>query len=129
MTRIVIPKEWQEQVALVEWLRYHPQLKKLFLKNDNEGKRTPAQGFQAKRMGLRPGASDLFIAWPTMLHPGLWLEVKRNKRYTKSEMSTPSWLAQIEFIEDMKSVGYAGEFCYGWIDGKRIIESYLLASL
>ena len=77
-------------------------------------------------MGLRPGASDLFIAWPTRTYHGLWLEVKRNKKYTMSERNTDTWKAQESFIEDMKSVGFAGEFCYGWIDGKRIIESYLL---
>ena len=96
------------------------------MKNDNEGKRTPAQGAQAKSMGLRPGASDLFIAWPTKTYHGLWLEVKRNKKYTTSERNTDTWKAQESFIEEMKSVGFAGEFCYGWIDGKRIIESYLL---
>lgn len=120
-----VPKEHVEQTALVAWLRVHPKLKKFFLKNDNEGKRTPAQGFQAKRMGLRPGTSDLFIAWPTSTYPGLWLEVKRNKEYTPSERRTNTWRAQEEFIDEMKSVGYAGYFCYGWEDGKRIIESYL----
>ena len=121
----LIPKEYVEQVALVSWLSMHPKLKKFFLKNDNEGKRTPAQGHHAKRMGLRPGASDLFISWPTKSHPGLWLEVKRNKKYTPSEMRTDTWIAQEEFLDNMRSVGYAGFFCYGWEDGKRIIENYL----
>jgi hypothetical protein len=76
-------------------------------------------------MGLRPGASDIFIYYPTKSHPGLWLEVKRNKKYTKSERSTPTWIAQEKFIETVKSVGYAGFFCYGWVDGKEIIEHYL----
>lgn len=122
---IEAPKEHMEQTALVAWLRCHPTLKKYFLKNDNEGKRTPAQGFQAKRMGLRPGASDLFIAWPTKTYAGLWLEMKRNKKYTPSERARPTWVAQEEFLNDMRSVGYAGYFCYGWEDGKRIIEGYL----
>lgn len=128
MTAIIeVPKEYVEQTALVAWLAQHWKLKEFFLKNDNEGKRTPAQGHQAKRMGLRRGASDLFIAYPTRTYHGLWLEVKRNKKYTASEMKTDTWLAQEKFIETMKSVGYQGHFCYGWVDGKRLIEDYLLS--
>lgn len=125
-TTLEVPKEYVEQVALVAWVKHHHQLKRYILKNDNEGKRTTAQGNQAKRLGLRPGASDLFIAWPTRTFHGLWLEVKRNKKYSLSERSTETWLAQESFIEDMKSVGFDGHFCYGWMDGKRIIENYLL---
>lgn len=122
------PSERTEQLALVQWLGYHPKLKHYFCKNDNEGKRTPAQGRNAKLQGLRPGVSDLFIYYPTRLHCGLWLEMKRNKRYTPSERSTPTWLAQERFQETVKSVGYAAHFSYGWADGVRIIESYLESS-
>ena len=112
-------------MCLVAWLARHPQLKDFYFKNDNEGKRTPAQGFHAQRMGLRRGVSDFFIGWPTPKYHGLFLEVKRNKKYTESERSTETWIMQELFIENMKSVGYWGEFCYGWEDGKRIIECYL----
>ncbi len=125
-TKIAIPTENQEQRALVKWLSYHPIVREFFCKNNNEGKRTEAQGHNLKLMGLRPGVSDLFIYWPTKTHPGLWLEVKRNKKYTKSERSTPTWIAQEKFIETVKSVGFAGEFCYGCLDGKKIIDEYLL---
>lgn len=78
-------------------------------------------------MGLRSGVSDLFIYYPTKSFHGLWLEVKRNKNYSPSERKTDTWIAQEEFIRLVKSVGYAGYFCYGFEDGKNIIESYLLA--
>lgn len=124
--RAPIPSENQEQRSLVKWMSYHPIVREFFCKNNNEGKRTDVQGHNLKLMGLRPGVSDLFIYWPTKTHPGLWLEVKRNKKYSKSERSTPTWIAQEKFIETVKSVGFAGEFCYGWMDGKNIIENYLL---
>jgi len=78
-------------------------------------------------MGLRPGASDLFIYYPnkSKTKAGLWLEVKRNKKYTPSERKTETWIAQEKFIETVKTVGFEGKFCYGWIDGKEIIEAYL----
>ncbi len=125
--KIMIPSENQEQKALVKWLSYHPIVRDFFCKNDNEGKRTPAQGFNLKLMGLRSGVSDIFIYYPTQSHHGLWIEVKRNKKYTKSERSTPTWIAQECFQERVKSIGYAAYFCYGWIDGKEIIERYLHA--
>lgn len=113
-------------MALVRWLSYHPIVRDYFCKNDNEGKRTPAQGRMLKLMGLRPGVSDLFIYFPTKTYSGLWLEVKRDKKYTKSERSTPTWVAQEKFQENVKGVGFAAYFCYGWLDGKGIIENYLL---
>lgn len=111
----------------MEWLRYHPILKDLVIKIDNEGKRTPLQGHRLKKMGLRPGASDLFISYPSKSYAGLYLEVKRDKKYTVSEQSTPSWIAQTEFQRKVKSVGFDAHFCYGWLEGKRIVEKYLLS--
>lgn len=121
----IVPSERQEQLALVKWLGYHPILKNYFCKNDNEGKRTPQQGANLKRLGLRPGVSDIFIYYPSNGFHGLWIEMKRNKKYTKSEMNTPTWIAQERFLESVKSVGYEAKICYGWEDGVRVIERYL----
>jgi hypothetical protein len=118
--------ESQEHRALVKWLSLHPLLKNYFCKLNNEGKRTSEQGHNLKLMGLRAGAADLFIYFPTRAYYGLWLEIKRNKKYSKSEMNTDTWIAQENFMKTVKSVGYAGFFCYGFEDGKRIIEEYLL---
>lgn len=122
-----VPLERQEQEWLVNWLNYHPLLKDFFHKTNNEGKRTAFSGHKLKLMGLRPGVSDIFIYYPSKSYSGLWLEVKRNKKYTKSEQITPTWIAQKKFQDDVKSVGYAAEFCYGWIHGSQIIEEYLKA--
>lgn len=126
MTRLAIPLERQEQIWLVQWLNLHPVLKDHFYKTNNEAKRSLQTGSYLKLMGLRPGVSDIHVCYPTKSHPGLFLEVKRNKKYTPSEMNTPTWKAQEKFIEDQKKLGYQGHFCYGWIDGKKIIDSYLL---
>lgn len=101
-------------------------LRDFFCKNDNEGKRTPAQGWNLKLMGLRPGVSDIFIYYPHGAYHGLWLEVKRNMKYPPSARATPTWIAQEKFQEIVKSVGFAAHFCYGWEDGKRIVDNYLL---
>lgn len=123
----LIPSENQEQKALVKWIRMQRPYGDLLIKLNNEGKRSVNQGFHLKLMGMLPGASDLFLAYPTSVYHGLWLEVKQNRRYRPSEMAKPSWIAQQVFLERMISVGFAGHFCYGWEHGKRIIESYLLS--
>lgn len=121
-----VPLERQEQRTLVAYLRYHPVLKDFFCKNDNEGIRTESQGHNVKLLGLRPGVSDLFIYYPTKTYYGLWIELKRNKKYVKSERNTASWRAQELFLEQVKSVGYQGFICYGFDDAKKIIDDYLL---
>jgi hypothetical protein len=129
MTRkFLIPTENQEQRALVKWLSLHPILKDFYCKNNNEGKRTEGQTWNLKLMGLRPGVPDLFIYYPSPSGKhGLWLEMKRNMNYPPSARKGASWVLQDEFIERVKKVGFEASFCYGWEDGKRIIESYLLS--
>ena len=121
----VIPSEAAEHRALVKWMSYHQIVRDYYCKMNNEGKRTAVQGFNLKLMGLRSGVSDLFVYYPSNGFHGLFLEIKRNKKYTPSEMSTPTWLAQEKFMKQVKSVGYAAEFCYGFDEGKRIVEQYL----
>lgn len=124
--RISISNEAQEQRALVKWMSFHPIVRDYFCKNNNEGKRTEAQGWNLKLLGLRAGVSDLAIFYPTTTYHGLWLEMKRNMNYPPSAKRSPTWILQEEWLERMRSVGFAGEFCYGFEDGKRIIEEYLL---
>lgn len=116
-----------EQRALVKWLSIHPVLRDFFCKNNNEGKRTDIQTAHLKLEGLRPGVSDLFIAYPskTKKYAGLWLEVKRNMVYPPSAKKSITWINQQIWIDRMKTVGYHGDFCYGWEHGVKIIEEYL----
>lgn len=122
----LLPSEYQEQCAIVAWVRAaKPKIAPYLIKLNNEGKRTSIQGFHLKAMGMQAGASDLFLAYPVGQFCGLWLEIKRNKQYSPSEMRSSSWEAQISFLARMKSVGFAAEICYGFERGKAIIESYL----
>ena len=125
MVKYAVATENQEQRAIVKYLYLHPVLKDFYCKNNNEGKRTEAQTWHLKCMGLRPGVSDLFIYYPTAKYHGLFLEVKRNMSYPTSARNTDTWIAQELFIETVRSVGYAGHFCFGFENGKRIIDDYL----
>jgi len=121
----MIASENTEQRALVQYLSLHPLLKNYFCKLHNEGKRTQRQGYNLKLAGLRPGVSDLFIYYPVGKFCGLWLEVKKNKRYCHSEMMTSTWKNQEEFQKNVRDVGYAAYFAFGWLNAKDIIEKYL----
>lgn len=121
----IIPSEQAEQKRLVTWLSFHPALKNYYCKIDNEGKRSVVSGYNAKLMGLRPGASDLFIYYPTKKYHGLWIEMKRNRLYTKSERNRGAWLCQEYFIEQVMSRGYFAEFCFGCDHAISVINDYL----
>lgn len=124
--KLVIPTENQEQRALVKWLSTHPILKDFYCKNNNEGKRSEIQTWQLKLLGLKPGVPDLLIYYPNSRgQHGLWLEMKRKMNYPPSARKSTSWVLQEEFIERVKTVGFAASFCYGYEDGRRIIEDYL----
>ena len=127
--RISIPLEYQEQRWLVKWIKCHHLIKEYVIKTNNEGVRSPQQGRMLKLMGMCVGASDLLIAYPNRnrTKAGLWLEVKRNMVYPPSAKRSASWIAEEMFIERMKIVGFDGKICYGWIDGKKIIEDYLVS--
>lgn len=117
--------EWREQAALVQWCQLQPALRMHVINIRNEGRRNPAQANVARMMGLRKGASDLFIARPAFGCHGLWLEVKEAREYTASEMRTPTWLAQLEFICLMRDTGYGADFAFGCEDGIAKVRAYL----
>ena len=110
--------ERDEQIKLFQWIRLHPNIKPYALFIPNDGKRSPVLGAIYKRMGLRPGTSDIFIAIPNKTHHGLWIELKWGKN-----KATP---AQLEFIEDMARQGYAAYVIWGADDAIKQIEQYLL---
>ena len=124
--RMRVPKEAEEQIALVQWWRIsglgtHDDL----VKNTNEGKRTGFQGAYLKRMGMIPGTSDLFLSLPRGPFSGLWIEIKRNLCYPPSERNKPTWRAQEAFLERKRETGYAAEFVFGFEHGRKLITWYM----
>ena len=68
-------------------------------------------------MGVRPGVSDLFLAYPNAFYHGLWLELKSEKG--KLSDSQSNWLLL------MKGVGYATYISYRIDDSIEIINNYI----
>ena len=87
-----------------------------------------------KAQGLRPGVSDLVIAYPIWghatgqcLYPGAYIEMKR----VREAYPGPGALKvavreeQKEFLALMKSVGYWTAIAYGAEEFKVLVRSYL----
>lgn len=114
--------ERAEQMALVSWARLRDIP---LVHNCNEGKRTPREGANLKRMGLSPGYPDLTLDQARGGYFGLRIEFKLDKQYSPSEMMTPSWQAQSEWLTRLNNEHYFAVRCYGFERAKATIEKYL----
>jgi len=121
-------QESREQSAVVSWFkRQYPLLKECILSIPNGAHlagKSPEQRTRKmakmKREGLKPGASDLFIAVPVHGKSGLWLEMKA-KGITYCKVTQE----QRDHIEMMKSVGYCAEWAAGFEQAVEIIKKYM----
>jgi len=111
--------ERDEQIKLFQWIKLHPLLKRHSIYIPNDGKRSPQLGAIYKRMGLRPGTSDIFIAVSRKGYHGFFIELKFGKN-----QATP---AQLEFIDDMRKNGYKAEVIWGADEAIEQIQEYLLS--
>jgi len=71
-----------------------------------------------KAMGLRPGVSDLFLAWPSGPHHGAWFEMKKiGARAPGAE--------QVAFLLNMHKQGYYADVCYGFDEWVHSVTRYM----
>lgn len=99
----------------------HPLLnryKKLVLHFANEGKRSERYGALMKSLGMRKGASDLFIAVPRHGYGGAWIELKSADGTLSPE--------QKDFLADMKEQNFYTNVCWSVKESIDVIEWYLL---
>jgi len=87
------------------------------VKIHNEGAGAANRGAQAIKAGLRPGASDVFIALPRHDKHGFWLEFKSHNGKLSPK--------QISFFADMEGQGYHTAVVYSFDEAKSVIDHYL----
>lgn len=69
--------ESSEQKVFVQWFKIqYPHFAKQIMAIPNGQNVGPIVGRRLKDMGLLPGAPDIFIAVPTAIHNGLFIEMK-----------------------------------------------------
>lgn len=106
------------QINLMAWLNFkYPDVAEDTIHIANQRACSIQQGKLLKRMGVKAGVPDLFIAVPRNGFYGLWLELKEGK-------GKPS-KSQQDFILRMNTRGYMALTAIGLDAAKSIIEAYL----
>lgn len=121
VTKVHHQAELEEQAALIEWADKTVidgvKVGDYLLHIPNEGKRGPKAARDAKRLGLRTGVPDLFLALPRGGHAGLWIEMKA--RGGKLSVQQEVWLNRLE------DVGYRAACCFGLNQAVKCINDYI----
>lgn len=120
-TKIKSPLESQEQKAIIKWANYsvstYPEL--IWLHSiPNGGKRSPREAAALKAEGVKAGVSDLFLPVKRSVFSGLYIELKQRNNGRPSK-------EQLEFLDFVRSQGFMGEVCHGFIEAKQLIINYL----
>jgi hypothetical protein len=107
-----------EQINLINWLRFnYPEIEKDTYHIPLQRKCSIQQGSLLKKMGVKRGMADLFIAIPQNGKSGLWIELKSEK----GKLS----LEQKEFLSRMTINGYVAVSVCGFEAAKETIIDYL----
>jgi hypothetical protein len=109
--------ETVEQIKLFDWIRTRPDIYPYAWHCPNERRVSPQHGRILKRMGVKSGVSDVFIAIPTASHHGLFLELKTDK----GKLS----VKQSEFLYSMNLQGYQALAVWGFEAAQAAILAYL----
>ena len=83
----------------------------------NGGRRNAREGARLKKMGVKAGVSDLFLALPRGGFSGMWIELKAPKGRPQQN--------QLDWLDLMASAGYAAVMCHGWESARLSIVDYL----
>src|ERR1700722_14944934 len=95
----------------------YPDLKYLFA-IPNGGYRDKITAGKVKATGGKKGVPDICFPGKGGLFYGLWIELKKDSKAPVSK-------EQFEWIDMLRSQGYAALVCVGWIEAKEVIECYL----
>ena len=113
----MLKPEEAEQIALFDWIRLHPNIAPYAFHIPNERKTSKQHGYKLKKMGVKPGVSDVFIAIGCPQYHGLFIELKAGKN-----KPTPQ---QEEFLLNMMSQNYYATWCIGADDAIKTIQRYV----
>lgn len=112
-----------EQIAIIDYFSHMKNISSYIIHIRNEAKRTAAENKRAKRMGLKKGVSDLFIAIPKNGYAGFFLELKAQKtQFSRAGKATKH---QLSFLENMKNAGYKTGIFFGAEEAISAICDYL----
>lgn len=113
--------EHQHQASLVDWVKKHetvwPELRLLFAV-PNAAKRSPRLAAYMKAEGLKAGVPDLMLPVARQGYHGLFIEMKRPKKYSVSD-------EQKQWIADLQAQGYKAVVCAGFDAAWGVLRDYV----
>lgn len=110
-------EETKFQIAVFEYINTLPSIRDVSFHCPNEGRRGLIEGRILKRMGLRAGVPDIFIACPRGDYHGLFIELK-------IKPNRPS-VTQKAFMEKLRKKYYMTAVCYSFEEVTACLEAYL----
>lgn len=117
MRRALVPSEWDEQVAVVQWCDSHPIAKNIFAVT-NGARVDIGQAVKLKKAGVRKGYPDLALDVARGSYHGLRVELKRRKGGVVSA-------EQNEWVQRLTKEGYRAVICRGADEAIQAIRDYL----
>ena len=107
-----------DHINLFNWFNHNfPELQDDFHHFANERLCSIQQGRLLKRMGVKKGVADFFLAYPLHDKAGLWIELKVGKNKLTPE--------QARFLARKSTRGYEAVAVWGEEAAKVIILTYL----
>ncbi len=115
---MTLTPEQIDHINIVNWFhKEFPELADDFHHFANERKCSLQQGRLLKRMGVKKGVCDFFLAYPCNGFHGLWIELKVGQGTLSKE--------QKAFIKRKNERGYHALAVWGKIAAKIVILTYL----
>lgn len=115
---MILNPEQIDHINIVNWFHENfPELADDFHHFANERKCSMSEGRRLKRMGVKKGVADFFLALPLNGKAGLWIELKVGKGKLSPE--------QILFLERKIVRGYEAIAVWGKDAAKAAILTYL----
>lgn len=107
-----------DHINTVNWFNHHfPELSDDFHHFANERRCSIQEGRTLKRMGVKRGVADFFLALPLNGKAGLWIELKVGKNKPTKE--------QTEFLARKAARGYEAMVVWGTESAREFIKVYL----
>lgn len=115
---MALTPEQIDHINLVNWFHHDfPDLADDFHHFANERKCSMNEGRKLKRMGVKKGVADFFLALPLSGKSGLWIELKVGKGKLSPE--------QQKFLDRKTARGYTAVAVWGYEAAKAVILTYL----
>lgn len=107
-----------DHINTINWFNHNfPELADDFHHFANERRCSVQEGRMLKRMGVKKGVSDFFLALPKNGKAGLWIELKIGQNKPSKE--------QKEFLERKSQRGYECALVWGTEAAREVIKAYL----